>query len=85
MIIEVFEKRRIDEDDDGDGEEDDDVERVHHQPGHQQPPRPFLRRAQLRQTTLAGTFGKSLLRRIWSLFEDIILVGTNRSLYFTYK
>ena len=58
----------MDEDDDGDGEEDDDVEGVHHQPGHQQPPRPFLHRAELRQTT----FGKSHLRRIFSLLQDII-------------
>ena len=55
MIIELcLERRRVEEDEDGDGEEDDDVERVHHQPGNQQPPRPFLQSTQLRQK-LVGT------------------------------
>ena len=53
MIIELcLERRRIEEDEDGDGEEDDDVERVHHQPGDQQPPRPFLQCTQLRQKVI---------------------------------
>lgn len=42
----------MEEEKDGEGEEDDDVEEVDHQPGHQQPPRPFLQCAQLRETTL---------------------------------
>ena len=50
MIIELcLERRRIEEDEDGDGEEDDDVEKIHDQPGDQQPPRPFLQCRQLRQ------------------------------------
>ena len=54
MIIDFcLERRRVEEDDDGDGEENDDVERVHHQPGYQQPPRPFLQSTELIKTLLA--------------------------------
>ena len=52
----------MEEEEDGEGEEDDDVEEVDHQPGHQQPPRPFLQCAQLRKTTFQKTFRNHIYR-----------------------
>ena len=52
--------RWIEEHEGGENGEDDDVDGVHHQPGHQQPPGPFLESKDLAQEINVGMLLLSL-------------------------